>query len=60
MLKKKITVASVVELAAIVTLQEANRKKEVRGHITLKINKQAVNIRFCSKGKGPYEMGVII
>ena len=48
MVKKKFTVAGVVELATIITLQEANGKREVSGNVTLEVNKQAVNIRFRS------------
>ena len=46
--EEKIHGAGVVELATIITLQEANGKREVSGNVTLEVNKQAVNIRFRS------------
>ena len=58
--KKKFVVASVVEFSSIVTLQKMNGKRKMSVDITLKINKQAMHVRFVANGKGPYVVRIII
>ena len=44
MVKKEIMVAGVIELAAVVTLQDTNGERKVSVHIALEIDKYAMNI----------------
>ena len=59
-MKKKITVASIVQFMSIVTLKKTNRKGEMSLHISLEVDKHGVHVRFETKRKSPYEMRVVI
>lgn len=58
--KKEITIACIIKLATIVTLQETNGEGEVSSYVALEIHKETMHIRFGSNRKTPYIMRVVI
>ena len=59
-MEKKVPVLKVVRFFTIVTLYKFNWKKEVGSDISLKVNKNGVDIRFVAQGKSPNKVGEII
>ena len=60
MLQEELSIASVVKLSTIVTLEKANGKGEVSEDVALKMYKKRMNIGFRANRKGSYIVRKII
>lgn len=60
MVKKEGVIFNIIKFTTIITLYEANREKEVHRNISLKIEKEGVNVGFVAERKGPDKVCEII
>ena len=51
MVKKEGAIFNIIEFTTIITLDEANREKEVYRDVSLKIEKEGVNVGFVAERK---------
>ena len=58
--KKECTIFNIIKFTTIITLYEANREKEVHGDVSLKIEKESMNVGFVAERKGPDKVCKII
>ena len=58
--KKEGMIFNIIKFTTIITLYEANREKEVHGDVSLKIEKENVNVRFVAERKDPRKVCKII
>ena len=58
--KKEGTIFNIIKFTIIITLYETNREEEVHRDVSLKIEKENVNIGFVAERKGPDKVCKII
>ena len=59
-LEKEIVIFEVVKLTAIVTLYKSNGEKKMDGDISLKIEKNSVDVGLIAERKGPNKMCIVV